>query len=298
MSTPSQASGSQLPNVAPGRSISQDQPGTIQRLARLGTIGLLVLAIANGVYLYLLPGMADTDYAWPIRPEINAAFLGAGYLAGVYAASLAVFVATRWRSIRSLIRPFFTLGVILFAATMIHADRFRWGFPPTWVWTVVYAAIPIASVIIWRKQERDAPPAEPFDSRLALLRPPSLALGAVTALVGGLMFLTPSTFVDNWPWPITPLLARSFSGWYLLVAVIFLVGWRTFRHAYEVLIPYGTVVVWNILLLLLPVIYLDSITTGEASFIAWLVLHAVSLAASLWLVIQSYRIFQAEQQML
>ena len=100
---------------------------------------LLVLAILNAAFLYFLPARAASGYAWAIRPPISAAFLGAGYLAGVVATALAVLAARHWRSIQPLAVALVTLSVGLLAATLLHTDRFRWGYPPTWAWTGVYA---------------------------------------------------------------------------------------------------------------------------------------------------------------
>ena len=46
----------------------------------MGIWVLLVLAAANGLFLYVLPALADTDYAWSIKPPVNAAFIDAGFL--------------------------------------------------------------------------------------------------------------------------------------------------------------------------------------------------------------------------
>jgi hypothetical protein len=67
-------------------------------VTRAGIWILLVLAAANGLFLYGLPGRADTDYAWAIRPPVNAAFIGAGFLAGTLATGLVLAIATSWRT--------------------------------------------------------------------------------------------------------------------------------------------------------------------------------------------------------
>ena len=46
--------------------------------SRVGAVVVLVLAIANGAFLYLVPSRAEPDYAWPIAPPVSAAFMGAG----------------------------------------------------------------------------------------------------------------------------------------------------------------------------------------------------------------------------
>ena len=90
------------------------------------------------------PAQAETDYAWSIKPPVNAAFIGAGFLAGTLATGLVLEFATRWRSFSTLPIALWVLASSLLAATIIHKDRFKWDYPPTWVWTFVYAAVPLA----------------------------------------------------------------------------------------------------------------------------------------------------------
>ena len=60
---------------------------------------------ARGVYVlsghHFFPGLADTEYAWSIKPPVNAAFIGAGFLAGTVATGLVLRFATHWRSRRA-----------------------------------------------------------------------------------------------------------------------------------------------------------------------------------------------------
>src|SRR5690242_7592402 len=119
-------------------STSAPDDGVLLRRTRAGVAVLLVLAVANGLFLYGFPGLADTEYAWSIKPAASAAFLGAGYIAGAVATALTVFAARRWRSVQPLGAALSVLSVLLIAATVIHAGKFRWLYPPTWVWTAVY----------------------------------------------------------------------------------------------------------------------------------------------------------------
>lgn len=59
--------------------------GQMSRLTSRSQWVLLILAAANGGFLYFTPGLAEQGYAWAIKPKINAAFVGAGYLAGLLA---------------------------------------------------------------------------------------------------------------------------------------------------------------------------------------------------------------------
>src|SRR5262249_25924714 len=155
-------------------------------------------------------------YAWSIKPPINAAFMGAGYTAGALATGLALFVARYWRSVRPFIWPFFALATTLFIATLIHADRFFWSYPPTWLWTATYALIPPLAVVIWVVHERSVKASAPQDMRLNIVRLVNWFPGIIMTGLGVLLYVTPQTFVPIWPWQITPLLARAFAAWYLL----------------------------------------------------------------------------------
>jgi hypothetical protein len=148
--------------------------GGLRRSTRAAVGVLLVLAVLNAAFLYLVPARAATGYAWAIRPAISAGFLGAGYLAGVVATALTVLAARRWRSIQPLAVALVTLSVGLLAATLLHTARFRWGYPPTWVWTGVYALAPVGVAILARRQRQDHDPARDR-------RPPATAAAPAVA---------------------------------------------------------------------------------------------------------------------
>ncbi len=129
--------------------------GRVLALTRGGIWVLLVLAAANGLFLYFVPAQAETDYAWSIKPPVNAAFIGAGFLAGTLATGLVLRFATRWRTFSTLPIALWVLASSLLAATLIHDDRFKWDYPPTWVWTFVYAGVPLAIPFLVSRQRRD-----------------------------------------------------------------------------------------------------------------------------------------------
>jgi hypothetical protein len=255
------------------------EPGAMLGLTRAGLAVLFALAVANGVFLYLFPSRAEPDYAWAIRPPASAAMMGAGYLAGMLGTGLGVFVARRFGSIRGLVPGFCGLSIVLLAATLIHADRFRWDYPPTWGWTAVYAMVPIAAVLLWRRQIRLAPdrPITP-DERLGWLRAPSIALGSILAGLAVLLFIAPNALLDRWPWSVTVLVARVFAGWYLLAGLTLLYDGVAFKLPHELPIPYATVAAWSLLILPIPLIYSGSMRTDVTLYWPFIVLHAVVLA--------------------
>jgi hypothetical protein len=244
-------------------------------LARAGLLLLVVLATVNGLFLYLLPQYADTDYAWSIAPDINAAAIGAGYLAGVVATALAFF-ARDWRLTRPLVPGLAVLAIFLLGATLIEADRFRWDYPPTWLWTAVYVAIPFGLAVIWRLQERESPGPEARDSSRPYLGPATLALAAVLLVLGLMLFATPTTVIDGWPWELTPLVGRVVGAWYLLAGTILLVSGGILASPGQSPIAFATVGSWSMLLLLLPLIYSDSVQTDLGLWL-WIALHLAAL---------------------
>lgn len=254
-------------------------PDPILPLVRRSVWLLLVLAGANGAYLYLVPSEAAENYAWPVKPAATAAFMGAGYLAGLVAAYLAIFRARHWRSVYALVPAFICLSVLLLAATLIHADRFRWGFPPTWIWTAVYAGIPVAATLLWRMQSRAARadhPA-PADPRTRTLRAVSVAAGASLTAVAVVLFVAPDGVLARWPWPLTDLTSRVLGGWYALSGTMLLIMGAALRRRHETVVPFATVGTWSALLMLLPALH-GEIETGGGVFWAWFAAHAALLA--------------------
>ena len=267
------------PSAADPAGASAEAGGPLLGLTRLGVVGLLALAVVNGLFLYLVPGRAEFDYAWSIKPPINAAFFGAGYLAGTVATALVVFRARSWRSLRILPLPLAVLSVTLLAATAIHEDRFFWDYAPTWIWTAVYVTVPLLVLGFWLVQERAAGPAPTADPRLDALRARSAVLGAVLSAGGLALFAAPVAMADVWPWPLTPLLARVVAGWYLLTGCALVVAAVSLRRCHEVPIPYATLLTWSALLLALPALHAGDLADGRtAALVIWLVVQVALLA--------------------
>src|SRR3954447_18398749 len=172
--------------------------GSILPLTRAGVWLLFVLALANGAFLFFLPSHALTDYAWSIKPPVNAAFIGAGFLAGTLATGLVLFGTTRWRSLQTLPPALWVLATTLAAATIVHHDKFKWDYPPTWGWAVVYAGVPFAIPFLVARQRRRAEPEPPADPRLRLVRVLSAISGALLVVGAAALFLFPTDLAPHW----------------------------------------------------------------------------------------------------
>jgi hypothetical protein len=246
----------------------------VLRLTRAGVWVLLVLAAANGVFLYVLPGRADTDYAWSIRPPASAAFIGAGFLAGTVATGLVLASARRWRTFATLPPALWVLATTLLAATIIHADRFRWSYPPTWVWALVYGGVPLAVPVLVIRQRRVAVGAPPADPRLLPLRALSAATGAALLAGAITLFVAPATVGRHWPWTLTPLMGRAVAAWYGLFGTALLSCAASLRRPAEAIIPYATLGAWSVLLLALPLLH-----AGDVSGAGWWIAVMLALLA-------------------
>ncbi|HEY7598741.1 MAG TPA: hypothetical protein VH741_02350 [Candidatus Limnocylindrales bacterium] len=252
--------------------------GSVQALTRAGIWVLLVLAALNGLFLYFAPGRADTDYAWSILPAVNAAFIGAGFLAGTVATGLVLAMASRWRTFSTLPVALWVLAATLLAATLIHNDRFKWDYVPTWVWAFVYAGVPIAVPFLVSRQRRAADPEPEADPRLRPLRVVSAVVGAVLLVGAVALYVAPVELGEHWPWPLTPLLGRAVAAWYALFGTMLLSCAYGLRRPAEALIPYATLGSWCVLLLLLPVLHPDDVSGAGL----WIALMVALLALALY----------------
>ena len=163
--------------------------------------------------------------------------MGAGYLAGVVATALTVFAARRWRSIQPLAVALVTLSVGLLAATLLHTARFRWGYPPTWAWTGVYALAPVGVAILARRQRAITLRPLVADPGLRLLRLLSLVFGAAMLAGAIALFAFPADLGRDWPWPLTPLLAQAVAAWCAMIAAALLWCAYDLRRPHEALHP-------------------------------------------------------------
>lgn len=202
-----------------------------------------VLVLVAGAQLFVGSASTDRTFAWTIAEPLTAATLGALY----WGSAVLVFFMTErwtWREGAGALAGVFAFTALTLVATLLHLDAFHLGGERAsavfagWAWLVVYVAVPPAIVVAVVAQVRRsrvglrdtlAPrPGEP--EWLGFLRWPILAVGALIAVVGAVMFLAPGTAVDVWPWPLTPLTSQALGAWAVGTGLpMFLLAWAARR---------------------------------------------------------------------
>jgi len=116
--------------------------------------------------------------------------------------------------------------------------------------------------------------------------------------VGVALFADPQPLLNAWPWQITPVTARAFASWYVFMGLTLLVVAAGCRQPRETLLPYLTVATWSSLLLLLPLLNLESLRPAAAGFWPWLGLQAAVLVGCGAVTLRSLASLRAAHQTL
>jgi hypothetical protein len=85
-------------------------------------VAFVVLTAFATVELLVLSDVADRYWAWTIRTELTAAFLGAAYASG-FALSVLALRQDRWSRIRVSVVTVTVFTVLTSVATIIHMHR-------------------------------------------------------------------------------------------------------------------------------------------------------------------------------
>ena len=108
--------------------------GHVPLLTRAGIWPLARAGGGVGAFRVPAPGLAYTDYAWSIKPSVNAIFIVGLSVAGHAVTGLDSGEGDALADVLTLPPALWVLATSLLAATIIHGDRFKWDYPLTWVW--------------------------------------------------------------------------------------------------------------------------------------------------------------------
>jgi len=201
------------------------------RLTTSGMRRLLLLAsflvLTIGTPLFLLPAETNALFSWTINPPLTAAFLGGGY----WASFIFEYFSSRehiWARSRIAVPAVFVFTALTLIVTLIHIDKFHFGSDVsvftkgvTWVWLVIYAAVPVIMAALWWKQVRSAgqEPARgspmPGPMRRALIGQAAVMLPLGTAL----LFAPTSVGPSIWPWGLSALTGRAIGAWVIAMGI-------------------------------------------------------------------------------
>jgi hypothetical protein len=193
---------------------------------------LVVSALLAGSAFLILTLAADdtaTFFAWTIEPPVAAAFVGAGFGAGVLLV-VASLRRNRWPEVRVLVLAVTVFVLVMTVATLAHMDRFHFAaMAPiarfgAWLWTAVYVITPIVMIVVIVREERAARAVEGagLGDHARLSRWARWAFAVQGALLGGaglVMLVAPGVAAVFWPWVLTPLSGRATSAAMLAIGV-------------------------------------------------------------------------------
>lgn len=169
------------------------------------------------------PANSATNFAWPIQPVVMAATLGAFYITSAPLFLLPLF-AKRWENIRAMILPTALFSTVQLAATFLHWDKFSIGTTPFYVWFASYLLPPpiFVAAYLWHQRRTSSSAIPSHDPIPAWLNRLLIICGSFLTLVAAVTFFFPGVLIPVFPWQLTPLTARSLSGWLIAVGTIML----------------------------------------------------------------------------
>lgn len=223
----------------------------------------------------LSPADTKTNFAWPIQPVVMAAVLG-----GFYITSAPLFLlpllARRWEMIRAMILPAALFSTIQLAATFLHWDKFSVGTVPFYVWLASYLLPPpiFVTAYLWHQGQASSSSAESKDTLPLWLKVLLVSIGGFLTLGAALIFFFPNLLIPLFPWQLTPLTARSLSGWLIAVGTIMLaMAFENDRARVRLVTPMLILVLPALLVQMLR--YADQVDWGNSVLWVGLILFAV-----------------------
>jgi hypothetical protein len=169
----------------------------------------------------LSPANTATNFAWPIQPVVMAAVLGAFYMTSA-PLFLLPFFARRWENIRVMVLPTALFSTVQLAATFLHWERFSVGSAPFNIWFASYVLPPpiFVAAYLWHQRKTLSSPSD--DPLPGWLKQTLVVCGLLLTGIAILLFFFPQVLIPAFPWTLTPLTARSLSGWVVAVGTIML----------------------------------------------------------------------------
>jgi preprotein translocase subunit SecY len=182
---------------------------------RVLAVCVIPVLLTASIVLLVLPNKTKDLFAWPIQAHMSSFALAVPYAAGIYYFAR-LLLDGRWHRVAAGLLPVGAFVTVEGLATVVHWDRFTHDNPAFWLWAFLYLTTPVIVPTIWWRNRRTDPGVPEVDD---VVLPLAARIGFLVAGTGQLMiavFLVtlPNTGIDIWPWPLTPLTARSTAGWF------------------------------------------------------------------------------------
>jgi hypothetical protein len=265
--------------------------GQVRMGTRLLLCGFALLTLLAASQLLLFGGSTDRYFAWTIRAEPMAGFLGAAYAAG-FVLSVLSLRQTRWERVRVTVVAVTAFTMLALVPTLIHLHKLHlmMGGPAArfaaWLWLVVYLITPLGCVAVLIRQEigQRSPVRHvtPMPIWLAALIG---SQGVIMAGVGGILLvrtievheLAPDA-MRFWPWRLTPLTAGIVGAWLIAFGVAALTAiWQ--RDLVDLVVPAAGYAAFGLFELLVLFRYRADVRPDSAWPWAYLVFLATILLA-------------------
>jgi hypothetical protein len=208
-------------------------------VTRVVSAAIVPVLTAAFVILFFFPGQTHALWGWTIKSRMSAMFMGGGYLAGALFFARAAR-ATEWHRLGPGFVATTVFATLLGVATFVDWDQFNHTHVSFWAWTALYVVTPLLLPWLYvRNRAHDPRSLQPGDVRVPDgLRRVVAALGGAQLAFALVLFVRPSLFQARWPWPITPLTARSTAGFAAFPAVAYLAfafesRWSALRWPFE-----------------------------------------------------------------
>jgi hypothetical protein len=203
-----------------GDDAERPRSGTDAIRPELRWIGILifVVLVTAAVLLYIVPSDAGktTDsflqpggFAWPVKPEMTAMFMGSCYGAGAYFFYRVSF-GRSWHAVAAYFPGIAVFAWLMGTSTFLHWDAFNHGHIAFFAWLSLYVTTPLLVPLLYLRN-RSADPGTPDHADAVMPRAlrALVGIGGATLLAAAfVMYVAPSLAIDVAPWKLTPLTSR------------------------------------------------------------------------------------------
>lgn len=266
--------------------IKDDRIYKSTRIVAAIIVPVLLLAF---VILYLFPSTTGERFAWEIRPSIQSAYMGAGYLGGAWL-FFNVAVGRHWHRVAAGFPPVTTFTISMLLDTIIYWQRFDLSHFPFLLWLFLYIVTPVLVPLLWwRNRLQDPGIPEPNDVVVPrVVRWGLGSLGGFILLFAAVGFLFPEWLISIWVWPMMPLSARILTGWFALLGVGGLVIARDSRWtAWKVGLE--SIALWQLMVVVAAVANTADFTNGLFNWFIISVVVVLLAMGTLYLLMESRR---------